>query len=180
MLMFEHHVEKLERIQRFIVTQGLTSVSWTGVDFDQVLHAFTINDSWGALCEKLNRACVKFIPRIRISSNRSPVWFTAEIRHNLNKIHSIRRSIKSKSTTGLLERLSKLETEVQCVITNAKDNYISNLTSTYKEDSGKLYRYLRNLQRRPCNSVFMGENSEILCDPLKIACSFNSLDVHCK
>lgn len=70
-------------------------------------------------------------------------------------------------------KLSRLEQTLQSQIADSKECFIYNLVSSFSSDQRKLYRYLRNLRRPAQSTLFVGLNSEVLRDPLEIACAFN-------
>ena len=53
-----------------------------------------LESSWSALRDAIILSTSIFVPSASISSKDSPCWFNASIRHQLNKVHSLRRSIK--------------------------------------------------------------------------------------
>ena len=53
-----------------------------------------LESSWSALRDAIILSTSIFVPSASISSKDSPCWFNASIRHQLNNVHSLRRSIK--------------------------------------------------------------------------------------
>ena len=70
----------------------------------------SVNSMWSTLAEILRETCNKFIPFISIPYNTSsPRYFTPEIRHQLNIIRSLKRSIQINPTPHRTAKLSMLE-----------------------------------------------------------------------
>ena len=65
--------------------------------------------SWNLTKDIITNACLQFVPKLRIPTVTSPRWFTSEIRHNLNKVKSLRKRIGSSSTPYLINKLVEME-----------------------------------------------------------------------
>ena len=88
------------------------------------------NLSWSFIKQQLAVVCDQS-PTFKVPSHPSPLWFNADIRHSLNKIHSLRRLIKNKSTSSRLAKLSILESDLQSQMITSKDSFISDLISSF-------------------------------------------------
>ena len=62
------------------------------LEFDfSFCNSMDIDSAWNHLKSILSIGCSRYIPKIRINSHRPPKWFNSDIRHLLNRVHSLRR-----------------------------------------------------------------------------------------
>ena len=106
-----------------------------------------IETLWMCLKLEILEACELFVPKVKSSSFKYPKWFTSEIKHLLNCIHSLRRSIKKSSSITKANRLSSLELKVQSLIISAKEKYGTDLIAAFSHKPKDLYRHLRYLSK---------------------------------
>ena len=103
-----------------------------------------------------------------------PVLFdSAEIRHILNKIHTVRRHIKRKQTGSRLAKLKTLEDKLQLVIELSKEKYIAGLVDTFQSEPKKLYRYLKKVSSKQAVNTFIGLDNRVLQDLQSTSNAFN-------
>ena len=58
-------------------------------------NSFNAEHLWMRLKSAMLDGCSRFVPKLKSSSYPHPKWFNPEIKHLLNCIHSLTRSIKS-------------------------------------------------------------------------------------
>lgn len=133
-------------------------------------NATNINDCSSLIKQTLSQGCDLFIPRIKIPSICSPLWFTA---HMLNKIHTSKRKNRRNPTPVNKAKLLSMELTLQNMVASSKERYIAGLVSLFASDQKKLYRYLRNLNKPSSDNSFIDTNSKVLRDPQTIADCFN-------
>ncbi len=85
--------------------------------------------------------CNRFIPKVRTPSTLSP-WFNPTIRHQINKVNTLKRRLKSKPTPQLATKLAQMEDLLTVTMQSAKDQFIQKLTSTISGQPKKLYMQL--------------------------------------
>ena len=102
---------------------------------------------WMCLKSEILEAYKLFVPKVKSSSFKYPKWFTSEIKHLFNCIHSLRRSIKKSSSITKANKLSSLELKVQSLIISAKEKYGANLIAAFSHKPKDLYRHLRYLSK---------------------------------
>lgn len=141
-------------------------------DFSSMLQ-LDIENSYRHFIAILDYACNCFIPTMTLKKKVSPAWFTAEIRHILNKIHTVRRQIKRKQTESQLAKLKTLEDKLQSLIEHSKEKYIAGLVDTFQSEPKKLYRYLKKISSKQAVNTFIGLDNEVLQDPQSISNAFN-------
>ena len=61
-----------------------------------------------------------FIPKIRIKSSHFPKWYTSNIRHQINRLRSLRKKYKSYPTVSNLDRIKAAEANLQTVSNKPK------------------------------------------------------------
>ena len=104
-----------------------------------------VNSMWSTLAEILREALTKFVPVISIPLNTSlPRYFTPKIRHQINIIRSLKRSIRINPTPHRIAKLSMLENNLQSLIDTTKHAYETRLTVTFHHEPRKLYSYLKH------------------------------------
>ena len=113
------------------------------------------------------------MPSATIPSKVSPRWFNASVRHQLNKVRSLRRRIKQHPTQMLRARLMHMERDLQSLIQSTKENYLMQLVTTFKSNPRKLYTYLNNLSESKFEPHFIYHNNVTIHDPHKRVTIFN-------
>ena len=95
---------------------------------------------------------------MRVPCNPFPKWFSANVRHNLNKVRSTRKRLK-KHPTGYFvwNVLFKLKLILQTIF----------------HEPGKPFHYLNDLSRPSVRNLFIGPDYEFLRGPSGISCAFN-------
>ena len=76
---------------------------------------------------------------------RGPHWFTSEVRHLLNHVHTARRKIKQISSASLFTKLVHLEKDLGEAIVLAKTKYEMHLVSNFRNNPSNLYQHLIEL-----------------------------------
>ena len=110
---------------------------------DNACLQFPILDTncfWVCLRDLIMSACDLFIPKFSISAKSSPRWFNGNIRHSLNQIHTLRRSIRRNSSAQKLAKLSDLETMLEDLIISSKVEYESHIFSSFASNPKKTLR----------------------------------------
>ena len=101
-----------------------------------------INSAWNLLKSILSVGCSRYIPKVKINSHHPPKWFNSDIRHLLNRIHSLRRRINRSPTPYLSEKLSSLELSLQDLMTSTRTQFEASLFKDYSKNSKLIHRYL--------------------------------------
>ena len=123
------------------------------------------------LYSAISVACDLYIPRFKTSPRPSPPWFNPDIRHLFNKIHSQRR--RFGKGRGGLPRLTRLESELQILLSSAKLSYQQLLVSQFYNQPMKLYNHLRKMSKAGSVPQTIVHNSVPIHDPAKKAELFN-------
>ena len=117
---------------------------------------------WVVLKQGILVSCKKCIPKIRLPSKPFPRWFNSTIRHQLNRIHTIRRCLRKNPTQRLLSKLNSMEISLQSQIQASKDEFLSNLVVSFINNPKKLYSYLNNLNNSKYKPQFIIYNGNII------------------
>ena len=133
----------------------------------------SLESSWSALRDAITLSTSIFVPSATIPSKVSPRWFNASVRHQLNKVRSLRRRIKRHPTQMLRARLMHMERDLQSLIQSTKENYLMQLVTTFKSNPRKLYTYLNNLSESKFKPHFIYHNNVTIHDPHKRVTIFN-------
>ena len=114
---------------------------------------------WLQLKARILNACTLCIPKVKLRAYQPPKWFTSEIRHRLNCIHSLRRRAKKHSTTYLSAKLISEERELENLMIRSKIEYEAKLLNDKPYCSKRVYRYLHSVSKHSCipQSVFLGD-----------------------
>ena len=80
-------------------TYDYSKADWDGIsafindyDFDRFLHSIDIESLWAELKQVLYNAMESFTPKVFRRKHQRPKWFTPQIQHELNRVHTIRKS----------------------------------------------------------------------------------------
>ncbi len=129
--------------------------------------------SWNLIKDIITNACLQFVPKLRIPTVTSPRWFTSEIRHNLNKVKSLRKRIGSSSTPYLINKLVEMENNLTSQMMEAKSTFITGLTKTFNKQPKKLYSYISSLSDNRPNMQYIMYKGCPLSDMSSIVSAFN-------
>ena len=113
-----------------------------GIDLSSTPNFCDVEYAWSHLKSAIYCARDLFVPKFKASSHTSPKWFNSDIRHQLNRIHTLRNRIKKSATFYTLSKLSIMEENLQQLILSSKDKFVQNLCSTFKFKPKELYNHL--------------------------------------
>ena len=141
-------------------------------EFSQIA-SINVDIAWADLKTVLVDACNEFVPTLKLSRGKSPRWYTAEIRHNINRIRSPRRRKNKNPTPGRLAKLTNLFCNIQHLMVTGKTEYQSKLVPTFGSNPRKLYCYLSDLRNAKSLLNFIQHNNSFIDNLLEIAEVFN-------
>ena len=167
------HQTKLPRLFNYSMADYF-AINNVVADFEfSQIASINVDIAWADLRTVLVDACNEFIPTFKSSKGKSPRWYTAEIRHNINRIRSLRRRINKNTTPGRLVKLTNLSAHIHYLMETAKTEYQSKLVSTFGSNPRKLYSYLSDLHNAKSPPNIIHHNNSIVDNPLEIAEIFN-------
>ena len=117
------------------------------IDFSPIYASTDVEFIWSHLKGVIWDACNLLVPLCERKKLRGPHWYTSEVRHLLNRVHTTRRRIKQISSACLLTKLDCLENVLGEAIVLAKAKYETHLVSIFCNNPSKLYRHLAELSR---------------------------------
>ena len=103
----------------------LMDIDFSFIDFNE-----NINVSYDMFRSMVQDVCSYFVPVVKIPAYSSPVWFNGEIRHQINKLRTLRKQLKKKWSSTKVARLQSLEASVEKQICASKESYIHSLTTS--------------------------------------------------
>lgn len=135
-------------------------------DFSICFSTDDINIIWDKFKSVITAGCEKHVPKVKSRRHPLPKWFTPTITHSLNKISTLRRSIKKKPSPEKINTLRRLEEDLNSQINSARIQHEHSLVQNFSSNKSKLYRHLRSLttSKNIPNLIYLDEVQET--DPL--------------
>ena len=128
-------------------------------DFTPCFTSTNVEYVWSFIKNTISNSVNKFVPRVRLKTNQRPKWINPTLKHQINKLRSLRRRLKSSTNKAALLRLYQEEQFVIKSYSAAKAAYEFQLIRNFAySNNSKIYRYLRNLTHSsdipPCISHY--------------------------
>ena len=142
-------------------------------DFSPCFESNDIEHVWTYISDLIKDGIKQFIPSIRSSHQNQPKWFNSSIRHNSNRVRTLRRKYNKHPSKQNETKLVNLESQLQAEINIAKADYESTLISNFSNNNSKIYKYIRSLTNSssiPCSLYY---NSTVANSDLDKASLFN-------
>ena len=118
-------------------------------DFNPLFSSSDVEFVWFFLRSVLLHSITLFTPRVKNKSRQCPVWFNSSIRHQLNRIHSLRKRCKRNPTPDNFLHLSSAELQLHNNILEARSNFESDLVTNFAfSNDPKIYQYMRSFSRQ--------------------------------
>ena len=143
------------------------SNAYISANLDNVEHA------WSILKQMLTDGCDQFIPKFKVPLKPTPRWFNSNIRHLLNRTHTLRRIHKKKPTSNNYKKLLHMETCLQASIEASRDEYLQRIVSLFQATPKKLYEHLKQLSNSKFKPQFIVNNNTAVHDRRQMAEIFN-------
>ena len=113
---------------------------------DKICNAYV----WCYISELIKDGIKQFIPTVRVNRYNQPKWFNSSIRHNINRVRTLRRKYNKHPSEQNKLKLENNETLLQAEISNTKADYESTLISNFSYSNSKIYKYIRSLTNSNC------------------------------
>ena len=134
---------------------NFSKADWNGLssylldyDFSPLYVLIEPDAIWSFLKQIITSSSHLLIPKIKINTSKGPKWFSSDIRHDLNCIHTLRRMFKKLPTSSNHLKLTQAESHLQAKMLLAKSNYEFELVRAFtNKESCKIYNYIRSLSR---------------------------------
>lgn len=111
-------------------------------DFSSFYLSTHIEFIWGFLKDLFHLVTTLFAPRSKYHSSSRPQWFSPDICHQLNKVHSFRNSCRKDPSPLKLSHLLTVESKLQSDIACAWDEYESDLVHNFAlTKDARIYKY---------------------------------------
>ena len=163
------------------LTYNLNKTDWLGLNqfiafnnADAIFYSDNIEITWARLKDLLHESMDKYIPKKQQHPPNRPQWFTSEIQHCLNKLHTIRKKVKRNPTEHNKSTLKSAEENLQQLITSSRQAYESSLVEQYSSsNSNRIYKVISSLKNNRSIPAAMSLDSDSCDDDLGIANGFN-------
>ena len=130
-----------------------SKANWEGIN--QFLSQYNFNllfslpDSdtkWAFIKNAILEAVHQFTPCVRSRFQYRPRWFNSEIQHQLNRIHTMRRTARAKPTQYNITKLETAEQQLSLDIQKAKQSFESSLIQNLQSNPTKVYKYISSIK----------------------------------
>lgn len=143
-------------------------------DFSDSLQTQNIDELWFYIKSIILEGVNKFVPRVRIRSKNMPKWFTAEIKHRIDKLRYRRRKHFKKPTSHSMSIISEIERVLQEDIMEARSGWECQLVKDFAGHKNyQIFNHIRSLSRHATLPNPMSLNSEVVSTPQEKAEVFN-------
>ena len=113
-------------------------------DFSVCYESDDVEEIWAAFKLLVSDAVSIFVPKVRLSKNQSPKWFTAKLRHKSNCVNSLAKRTGKSPTKYKLEKLAAARRELSHDIEQAKSTFEKNHLSV--SNCSNIYKYIRSIK----------------------------------
>lgn len=126
--------------------------------------ASNIDFVWNSLKQLMLESRDLFVSKSRLPTNVSPKWFNSKIRSTIHRVRHLRRKVRNSTTTYQLDKLEEMENHLQCLISDAKESYLLDMVSRFKDRPRALFSYFSRLTKVSGvpNTVHLGDLSASL------------------
>ncbi|XP_019863695.1 PREDICTED: uncharacterized protein LOC109592761 [Amphimedon queenslandica] len=116
------------------------------IDFSPCMASNDVEFIWSHIKDHLCQGLDLFTPKVHLRAKRFPSWFTPEIKHLCNKIKSLKKSLKSRSTVKR-DKILQLSQLLNHKVAVAKAAYEAHLVNTSEGNPSRIFRYLRSISQ---------------------------------
>ena len=115
-------------------------------DFSEIYSTNNIESIWLTLKNTIINATDLYTPKVLIRPSQRPKWFTSSIQHHLNKLHSLRKQVKSSPTPSTISKLLLAESSLQKEMEQAKTKFEHDLVNNFAFNKDyKIFKYIKNI-----------------------------------
>ena len=124
--------------------------------------ASNIDFVWNSLKQVMLESRDLFVSKSRLPTNVSPKWFNSE--NTIHRVRYLHRKVRNSTTTYQLDKLEEMENHLQCLISDAKESYLLDMVSRFKDRPRALFSYFSRLTKVSGvpNTVHLGDLSASL------------------
>ena len=154
-LLVSSSTSKIAAQQKFSNSFNFAKADWNGMlnfltsyDFTSYFEMCDIESLWSYLKQIIFEAIHLFTPRVSSRSHERPKWFTSDLRHKLNCVHSLRRKQSKKPSANLQIKLADAELSLQKDMITAKAAFESSLIHNFATtNSNKIFKYISSVNK---------------------------------
>ena len=115
-------------------------------NFSFILSSTDIEFIWSSLKSIILHSISIFTPVIKSKAHPKTKWINHELRHQLNKIHSLRKRCRINPTPIKIAQLSDAELQLQCNIPSARSSFEADIVTKFAySDDNQIYKYIKSL-----------------------------------
>ena len=141
--------------QKFSNIFNFAKADWNGMldslssyTITSYFETCNIESLWSYLKQIIFEAIYLFTPRVSSRSHERPKWFTSDLRHKLNCVHSLRRKQSKKPSANLQIKLADAELSLQKDIITTKAAFESSLIHNFATtNSNKTFKYISSVNK---------------------------------
>ena len=143
-------------------------------DFSYYFQTTNIELLWNYLKDCILHLIALFTPPVTKKSQHYPKWFNSSVRHQLHKVHSLRKQYKKHTSPHRSSCLSSAESHLQTEILNARVNYESTLVQTFAfSNDSKIYNYMKSFSKNSGIPAILQYQSSLFTSATDKANAFN-------
>ena len=143
-------------------------------DFSPIYDSCDIEFIWFYLKQAIHFALENYVPKVVSRQHQHPVWFNSGIKHELNRIHTMRRKCQLHPTPNNKSKLTTAEAHLQLRMSNAKMDYESALINNFAfSNNSKIFNYVSSLSKNNQSPTAMYYNGHCSSDSFEKAQMFN-------
>ena len=136
-----------------ICSLNYSKANWEGINqflsqynFDLLFSLPDSDTKWAFIKNAILEAVHQFTPCVRSRSQYRPRWFNSEIQHQLNCIHTMRRTARAKPTQYNITKLETAEQQLSLDIQKAKQSFESSIIQNLQSNPTKVYKYISSIK----------------------------------
>ena len=159
-----------------------SKADWNGMNlffsnynFIQIYQSNDIEFIWSHLKQIIHQALESYVPKFTTKQHQQPIWFNSKVRHELNRIHTIRRKCRYHPTTSNKTKLTAAESSLQQMISETKLEFESSLINDFAfSNNNRIFKYISSFSKNETIPAKMYYNDKWCSDNFGIAQLFNS------
>ena len=150
---------------------------WNAVLTFLLVSSLMTSNSYGS--DLIKEGIKQYIPLTRSYHQNQPKWFNSSIRHNTNRVQTLRHKSTKHPTKQNEIKLTNLENLLQAEINNAKADYESAQISNFSHNNSKIYKYIHSLKNSSMIPYSLHYNSTTADTDLAKASLLTSISFQC-
>ena len=159
-----------------------SKADWNGMNlffssynFIPIYQSNDIEFIWSHIKQVIYQALESFVPKFTTKQYQHPIWFNSKVRHELNRIHTMRRKCRIHPTTVNKKKLTVAENSLQQTMSKAKLEFESSLINDFAfSNNNRIFKYISSFSKSDLIPASMYYNDKCCSDNFGNAQMFNS------